>query len=446
MKCGERIMNIFCKSPVKPSDDSLGAPPVKPSDDSLGAPPVKPSDDSLGAPPVKPSDDSLGAPPVKPPDDSLGAPPVKPSDDSLGAPPVKPPDDSLDKENKIMCWADGYAHKEHIQNSLLIMLALGIIIGGASKELINPFIVCIVDVIKANTTLQMGLTVFGIFVIVILAAIAAVILSNVIGNVIGSVTSAVFGVFLGSVTVDISIGVIIGAIDDGTYEQSLFGVGLLAVLIFTINIMSKVYSRGRLNYSDERVVTDELYKVKCQQWRIFRGLKSNKEKSRLFRWHQQWRIFWGLKNECYIDHIIVCNKGVFCVETKTLYKKPQTNNEIVFDGNEIYIDKKTKNLLKQKQIQQVCDNASWLCGEIENHCKELEEKKLTSVIPIITFPGSTVQGGEKGEPNETIVVCNHKQILKRVNCRDDIEFDKKEINKICEFLENATQTNLCGPK
>ncbi len=419
MKIDEKIKSVSCES----SDESPSASPdvSGPSDESPSV-----SLDVSGSPSASPdvSGSSDESPSVSP--DVSGSSDESPSVslDVSGSPSASPDvSGSSDKENKIMRWASGYAHNEHIRNSLLIMFALGIIIGGASKELINPLIVYIVGI----TTPLMILAVVGL-IIVVIVAITAVIFSNVIGNVIGGVG----GVFVGSVIVDIIIGVIVGVIG-GAGEKGLLVIGVLVSLCATVKIMSNIYSRGRRNYIDERVVTDELYKVKCQQWRIFRGLKSNEEKGRLFHLCQQWRFFRGLKNECYIDHIIVCKQGVFCVETKTLHKKSKTNKKIVFKDGKSCIDENQKTLLKQNQIEQVHGNAKWLCGHIKTHCEKLKDKKAKFVFPIITFPGQCVT--EEGENGKKIMACNPDEILNKIKGREKETLSDCEVNDICIFLK-----------
>ncbi len=352
------------------------------------------------------------------------------------------------RDNKIMCRAGGHTYKDNFKKALLVMLSIGFMagkvisdfIGDASFSDVSGFIGGFIGIFIGfyiGNKIRVCFSVrFDDFV--------GFFLGNLIGGVIGGVI-VVGGVYIG-ILISIYIGIYIGnsVIDDATKDYIFRG--LLIISLICAVCRSTGYYKWRLGYLGELAVANELHKVKSQQRQIFHGFTYKHSSMRKFL---QWiaaKISCDLIGEGGgIDHIIVCRKGVFCVETKTERKNNNngdtTNNDdtIVFDGCEIYINKTQEILLKHKQIKKIKGGAVSLCEHIN---KKINEKKLESVIPIIAFPGWNVQGGEKGEPNETIVVCNHEQISGRIEDRIEEPLSEGDVNKICKFLEKATEMDL----
>ncbi len=188
---------------------------------------------------------------------------------------------------------------------------------------------------------------------------------------------------------------------------------ILILLLLLIPVLFYQSDDYLLGYLGERAVADELEKLGRQQWRIFHNLETDKGN---------------------IDHIIVCNKGVFCVETKAPRKKPKKNEKIVFEDNKILINKIP---FKRNPIKQAKKNARWLYYLINDHCYKSKEKKLGFIVPIITFPGWWVNSVF----NEEVVVCNPKQISDVFKDRKDT-LSEDEFNNICKLLEGKNQIDL----
>ncbi len=215
------------------------------------------------------------------------------------------------------------------------------------------------------------------------------------------------------------IGIIVGAfIGVALIKGDIFTFLLFLILLIPLPILFYQSDNYLIGHLGERVVAEELEKLGRQQWRIFHGLKAK---------------------DGDIDHIIVCKQGVFCVETKALRKKTKAKEEIDFEDNKIFINKKP--LLTPNPIKQAKDNAKWLYYLINDHCYKSKEKKFKFVIPIITFPGWWVNSVF----NETIVVCNPKQISDVFKNRKDTLSDD-EFNNICKFLEEKNQIDLSDVK
>ncbi len=350
------------------------------------------------------------------------------------------------RDNKIMCRAGGHTYKDNFRNALMIMLSIGLMagkvisdfIGDASVSEVSGFIGGLIGIL------------IGFYIGNIIRVWFSVRFNGLIGFFLGNLIGGLIGGFIlvGGVYIGIVISGYIGdsVIDDATNESIfrwLLGVSLAIALCRTIR-----YDKWRLGYLGEIAVANELHKVRSQQWQIFHGFAykcSFKQKC------QQWimvRISFGWKGTgSDIDHIIVCRNGVFCVKTKTERKNNNngetTNNgdTIVFKENKICIKETKETLLECNQIQQITDNAEDLRKYI-NDSKVLNEKELESVIPIIAFPGWTVQGGEKVEPNETIVVCNHEQISNRIEGRIEKPLSEVDVNEICNLLKKETERDL----
>ncbi len=377
-------------------------------------------------------------------------------------------------QNKIMCRSGGYAHKDNIQNSWVIMIVFGIIFGKIISDVISDVIdifdslsiisfFSIVGIIIAigcfihfvirgfiSDVINDVISDFIVVVVVVFAIdVSAFVVVNLIdlatgdistfaigdisafatGDISAFATGKVITVAIGDVitvatgkVITVTTGDVITVATDDVIKGKLLMWGLIITLIVTLFLaIPKVirYDKWRLGYLGELAVADELCKVGCQQWRIFHGLKivdSNDD----------------------IDHIIVCKKGVFCVETKTVHKekKPKQIKKIVFDGTKIYIGEPKNILLEPNQIKQIKDSAKRLCKYI-NDSKEFNGEELKLVIPIITFPGWLVEN----KFDEDIAVCKPQQISNEIKSRKDILSDG-EFNDICKLLEEATQIKL----
>ncbi len=447
------------------------------------------------------------------------------------------------KKNKIMCRAGGYAHRANFKSVLLIMISFGMAGGKISSDLISD-VSKISDISKITVFFGAVIgAVIGSYIAVLIATsirkflylrgfrgffsvVIGAVSSFVIGVVIGVVILLFFivvgcylgdilvflgirlgdilvflGVFLGDILVflgdilgislcDILCDILVflgvffdgGVFDDLTKEDVFFMGFLIIPLIFAFLAIMR-YDKWRLGYLGEIATADGLYKVGCQQRRIFHGLKTAKKQHPLWRRCLQWLIFhswktgknkhscWRVcqrwivfhiwkfseKRPCwrkclrwlifrgwkddgnYIDHIIVCKKGVFCVKTKTCRKYPKVDTKISFKSDEIYIhENENEIMLKDNTIGQVQWNADWLYREINK--KFCEPKEDSFVIPIVIFPGWSVEAERK--PDDKIVVCNLQQISDILKKIKGTPLSDDEFNKICKFLEEATEIKL----
>jgi hypothetical protein len=114
------------------------------------------------------------------------------------------------------------------------------------------------------------------------------------------------------------------------------------------------------------------------------------------------KIFHDIVGEKFnIDHVIICQHGIFTVETKTYSKPMQGQATVKCDGESITINgnQPIKDILTQARAE-----ASWL----KNMLKESAGKDVP-VKPIIVFPGWYVDNSHAGF-NPDVWVLNPKAI------------------------------------
>ena len=170
-----------------------------------------------------------------------------------------------------------------------------------------------------------------------------------------------------------------------------------------------------LGHVGERIVGDELAKVAA---------------------HPQWRVFHGFDiGFGDIDHIIVCPKGVFCVETKMLRKSPEkVDNTVTFKDGKLL---RRGRELPRNPIPQASGNALKLRDYLNSRGADIDW-----VCAIIALPGQYVTlespVDEKGP-----CPCNPKQISSFINReREGEELSNEQINKICDVLEAQNRIEL----
>jgi len=85
-----------------------------------------------------------------------------------------------------------------------------------------------------------------------------------------------------------------------------------------------------------------------------------------------------------IDHVIVSQRGIFSIETKTYRKPPKVNPSVTFNGENILLDGKS---IYPSPVEQAKASAKWL------RCDVLHEStgKWFPVTPVVVFPGWWVE-------------------------------------------------------
>lgn len=120
-----------------------------------------------------------------------------------------------------------------------------------------------------------------------------------------------------------------------------------------------------------------------------------------------------------IDHVIICSKGVFIVETKTYSKPSSKKATISYQNNELIINGK--------------NNGNKIIRQAKSQVKWLEDKlRITDVQAIVVFPGWWVEAKSKGK---TISVINPKNLKAFINASQD-KLTLSESNLISTTLYN----------
>jgi hypothetical protein len=83
-------------------------------------------------------------------------------------------------------------------------------------------------------------------------------------------------------------------------------------------------------------------------------------------------------NNFNVDHVIVSQRGIFAIETKTRTKR-EGNPKITFDGEKILMDGKS---IDPNPVEQAKRNAKWLRDELHRRTN-----RWFPVKPVVVFPG-----------------------------------------------------------
>ena len=196
-------------------------------------------------------------------------------------------------------------------------------------------------------------------------------------------------------------------------EQDLYIVGFALALIYIPYFSYSCARSGReqrnyrLGQLGEQAVGACLAELTGKDCKVFHDLVIEEGKKRIWN----------------IDHVVVCSKGVFCLETKCRRKMLGTSKgdktrgwEVVFDGNTIeYPFGKDRFGLEQAER-----NAKWL----EKFVRE-STAETVSVLPVLVLPGWFVHRKAHGK----VRVINEKE-LPQVIARGPDVLDQGTIQRI----------------
>ena len=115
-----------------------------------------------------------------------------------------------------------------------------------------------------------------------------------------------------------------------------------------------------------------------------------------------WKVFHDIIGEGFnLDHVIISEKGIFLIETKT-YSKPEGKKPIIhFDGQSLNIDGFND---KDRILNQARATSNWLKKIIEDTTGQ-----VYPIRPVVVFPGWFIEQSNKSG-NSDVWVLNPKAL------------------------------------
>ncbi len=115
-----------------------------------------------------------------------------------------------------------------------------------------------------------------------------------------------------------------------------------------------------------------------------------------------YRVFHDIVGKGFnVDHVVICDRGIFTIETKTYSKSSSGKSIIHFDGETIKVNGK---LMERNAVEQAKSQAYW----IREVLKESTGRTLP-VKPVVVFPGWFVEAA-KGQGTADLWVLNPKAL------------------------------------
>ena len=136
-----------------------------------------------------------------------------------------------------------------------------------------------------------------------------------------------------------------------------------AYAYFKVVKVKKEIENYKLGRDGEKIVAQTLEEARSEKTRLFHDVIKDE-----------------LNNTSNIDHIIVSEKGVFVIETKTLSKSSNVKiNTIVFDGENLF---KNNAKISNNYVGQISASVDWL----EKTLKERTTRTLPLIKGVLVFP------------------------------------------------------------
>ncbi len=185
---------------------------------------------------------------------------------------------------------------------------------------------------------------------------------------------------------------------------------IVVFMVVIIPILWYQMSQCRLGYDGERVVGESIAQIsRKDHWRFIHSFYLGEGKSD-------------------IDHIVICPKGVFCIETKTLRKPRRGKEEISLKNGRVVAGEKA---LPKNPVGQVRLNAKDLRNFILEKIELSEGEEFKFVIPVLVFPGRWVN---EEHDDKDIFICNDQRLGHIIDKSGDDKLSDKLIPKIYKIL------------
>jgi Nuclease-related domain len=190
---------------------------------------------------------------------------------------------------------------------------------------------------------------------------------------------------------------------------SFFAFISILIAIYKYIAINKKLVKLKLGRDGERAVSEILELLREKGYKIYHDI---------------------VANNFNIDHIIICHKGIFLIETKTLQKDPNKDSKLYFNGTTISID----NIELQKNpLIQVTATKNWLKEEIKN-----STGKEFAIKPVIAFIGWYVETTTEGKKADCWVL-NPKALASYIDNAPDI-LSQDEVMMISYHISRYIRT------
>jgi hypothetical protein len=171
---------------------------------------------------------------------------------------------------------------------------------------------------------------------------------------------------------------------------SFFAIIAILFSVYKLISIKKEIVQLKLGRDGERAVSEILDPLREKGYKIYHDI---------------------VANNFNIDHVIICCKGIFLIETKTLQKDPNKDSKLYFDGKTINIDNIE---LKKNPLTQVTATKNWLKEEIKK-----STGKEFMIKPVIVFIGWYVETNTEGKKADCWVL-NPKALASYIDNAPDI--------------------------
>lgn len=192
---------------------------------------------------------------------------------------------------------------------------------------------------------------------------------------------------------------------------SILAIGITIYSAVHIFLLFKTIKNLKLGRDGERVVGQLLESMREGGCKVLHDLQD-----------------WGSKNNDFnIDHIVICERGIFAIETKTYSKTVKQNSKINFTGEKIIIGSyENERLIPQANAQKI-----WLEKLIYK-----ETGAQFPVKPIVVFPGWFVEGeGNKKAKQYDLWVLEPKALPKFIS-NQPVSISNEDKIRITNCLSN----------
>ena len=133
-----------------------------------------------------------------------------------------------------------------------------------------------------------------------------------------------------------------------------------------------------------------------------------------------------------IDHVVVCSKGIFAIETKSRRKDTDGKGHRVSVKNNII---EFSSYSDNKIIQQVKNASKWLSKELSSATGESVQVK-----PMVALPGYFIERKD----NNSVPVLNHKQLTSPNNFVSNMVLSEEQIKRVNHQLRQLQRTKAAS--